>query len=211
MSVVGSSRIRLILRARISVIHRRIARLFKPRPAAPSKADVSTPTGASRRSARSTRTGQPAPRRPPISADTPASRRSARVRRDTCPAVTVSTISRCSVAASRARRPTGLRATATSPDRHPRTTAGCPAPICRATSSPPPNVYWRRRPPRHPPRRRPVSVRFLLLRGRMYDERCDVTRLYACQMHCEKRVVDLIKITFLLSPTALFVALRREE
>lgn len=157
----GSSRIRLILRARISVIHRRIARLFKLRPAVPSNLGASTLTEASRRFVRSTRTGQPAPRRLPISAGTLASRRSAPVRRDMYPAMTVSTISRCSDAASRARRQTGSPAIATSPGRHPRTMAGYPVPRHRATSSPLPNVYWRRRPPRHPPLRRLVSVTFI--------------------------------------------------
>lgn len=153
----GSSRIRLILRARISAIHRRTARLFKPPPAAPSKTGVSTPTEASRRFARSIQIGPSARRHhPPISADIPASRKSA-VRRDTChPATIASTISLCSDAANRDRS-TDSPAIDTWLDRHPRTTVDCPVPRRRVISSPPPNVCWCRRLPRRPPLQRLVS------------------------------------------------------
>lgn len=152
----GSSRIRLILRARISAIHRQTARHFKLPPAVPSKIVASTLTEVSRRSARSTPIGPSALQRPPISAGTPVFRKSA-VRRDTCPATIASTTSRYSVAANRDRL-TGSPAIDTWPDRHPRTTAGYPVPRRRATSSPPPNVCWRRHPLRRPLRQRPVSV-----------------------------------------------------
>lgn len=154
---IGSSRIRLILRARISAIHRQTAGLFKPLPAIPSKIGASTPTEASRLFARSIQIDPSARQRPPISVDTPASRKLA-IRRDhTCPATIASTISLCSAAANRGRS-TDSPAIDTWLDRHPRTTVGCPVPRRRVISSPPPNVCWRRRLPRHPPLRRLVSV-----------------------------------------------------
>lgn len=153
----GSSRIRLILRARISAIHRQIARHCRLPPAAPSKIDASILTEVWKRSARSIPIGPSAPQRPPTSAGTPVSRKSA-VRRDTCPATIASTTSRYSVAVNRGRS-TGSPAIGTWPDRHPLTTADCPVLRRRATSSPPPNVCWRRRPLRRPPRQRLVSAR----------------------------------------------------
>lgn len=158
----GSSRIRLILRARISAIRRRIARHFRLPLAIPSKIDATTLTEVWKRSARSIPIGRSAPRRPPTSADTPASRKSA-IKRDTCPATIASTTSRYSVAVSRGRS-TGSPAIGTWPDRHPLTTVDCPAPRRRATSSPPPNVCWRRHPLRRPPPQRPVSARLIFLK-----------------------------------------------
>lgn len=155
----GSSRIRLILRARISAIHRRIARHFRL-PAAPSRIDASILTEVWKRSARSITIGPSAPRRPPTLVGTPVSRKSAIRRRDTCPATIASTTSRYSVAVNRGRS-TGSPAIGTWPDRHPLTTVDCPVPRRRATSSLPPNVCWRRRPLRRPPRQRLVSARLV--------------------------------------------------
>lgn len=153
---VGSSRIRLILRARISAIHRQIARHFKLPPVVPSKIDASTLTEGSRRFARSIPIGLSALQHLPTSVGTPVSRKSA-VRRDTCPATTVSMTSLYSVAVNHDRS-IGSPAIDTWPDRHPRTTADYLVLRRRATSSPLPNVCWRRHPLRRPPRQRLVSV-----------------------------------------------------
>jgi len=156
----GSSRIRLILRARISAIHRQIARHFKLPPAIPSKIDAFTLTEVSRRSARSIPIDPSALQRPPISVGTPVSQKSP-IRRDTYPVTIASTTSRYSVAVNRGRS-TGSPAIGTWPDRHPRTTAGYPVPRRRATSSRLPNVCWRRHPLRRPTRQRLVSVLLFL-------------------------------------------------
>lgn len=166
----GSSRIRLILRARISAIHRQTARLFKPLPAVPSKIDVSTPIEASRQFVKSIQIAPSARRHPPTSVDIPASRKSV-IKRDMCPATIALMISLYSAATNRGRS-TDSPAIDTWLDRHPRTTVGCPVPRRRVISSPPPNVCWRRRLPRRPPLQRPVSaLKFLLLnitQGKIY-------------------------------------------
>lgn len=161
----GSSRIRLILRARISAIHRQTARHFKLPPVIPNRIDVSIPTEESRRFARSIPIGPSVLQRPPTSVGTPLSRRSP-IKRDTCPATTASTTSLYSVAVNRGRS-TGSPAIDTWPDRHPRTTADYPMPRRRATSSLPPNVCWRRHHLHHPPRQRLVSVRLAFPKRRI--------------------------------------------
>lgn len=153
---VGSSRIRLILRARISAIHRQIAHLFKPLPAVPSKIDVSTLIEAWRQFVRSIQIGPSARRHPPILVDILPSRKSA-IKRDMCPATIALTISLCNAAVNRGRS-TDSPAIDTWLDRHPRTMVGCPVPRRRVISSPPPNVCWRRRLPRRPPLQRLVSA-----------------------------------------------------
>lgn len=152
----GSSRIRLILRARISAIHRQIAHLFKPLPAVPNKIGVSTLIEAWRQFVRSIQIGPSALRHPPTSVDIPASRKSV-IRRDMYPTMIALTISLCNVAVNRGRS-TDFPAIDTWLDRHPRTMVGCPVPRRRVISSLPPNVCWCRRLPRHPPLQRLVSA-----------------------------------------------------
>lgn len=155
--LTGSSRIRLILRARISAIHRQTARHFKLPPAVPSKIDASTPTEGSRRFVRSIPIGPSTLQRPLTLVGTPLSRRSP-IRRDTCPATTASTTSLYSVAVNRGRS-IGSPAIDTWPDHHPRTTVDYPVPRRRDTLSLPPNVCWRQHHLHRPPRQRLVSVR----------------------------------------------------
>lgn len=162
---VGSSRIRLILRARISAIHRQIAHLFKSLPAVPNKIDVSTLIEAWRQFVRSIQTGPSARRHPPTLVDIPASRKSV-IKRDMCPATIALTISLCNAAVNRGRSTDSL-AIDTWLDRHPRTMVGCPVPRRRVISSLLPNVCWRRRLPRRPPLQRLVSKLLLLFKQKV--------------------------------------------
>jgi len=152
----GSSRIRLILRARISSIHRQIAHHFKLPPATPNKIDASIPIEESKRFVRSILIGLSALQHPPTLVGTPVFRKLT-VRRDTCPTTIASTTSLYSVAVNRDRS-IDFPAIATWPDHHPHTTAGYLIPRHRATSSLLPNVCWHRHPPHRPLHQRLVNV-----------------------------------------------------
>ena len=165
-----SSRIRLILRARISAIHHQTAHHFRLPQVIPSKLDVSTPTEESRRFARSILIGPSALQRPLTSVDTQVSRKSA-VRRDTCPAMIVLTTSLYSVAVNRDRL-IGSPVIDTWLDRHPHTMAGYLMPKRRVTSFLLLNVCWHRHLLRHPPRQRLISVRFALVELKIENVFC---------------------------------------